>query len=206
LSARRADAVADVLVDAGLQRNGIQTIGAGKRNPVADNSTAAGRAQNRRGHRDLDALRSRAAGRDKTARVTPTPVGNAGHCRPQSGTMTAIAGHSGELPPHVAPMLNVSDPLVFLSRRLTECLVHYALFPDRVARLPDGRRCRRARAERARRHVGDGAASSGATSGGAFVQSGAGRGGRTVRQIVYPTLSGNESACVFRTRSARNRW
>ncbi|WP_236105640.1 OmpA family protein [Pandoraea fibrosis] len=48
LSARRADAVAGVLVDAGMQRAGIQTIGAGKRNPVADNSTPAGRAQNRR--------------------------------------------------------------------------------------------------------------------------------------------------------------
>lgn len=48
LSARRADAVAGVLVDAGMQRSGIQTVGAGKRNPVADNSTAAGRAQNRR--------------------------------------------------------------------------------------------------------------------------------------------------------------
>ncbi|WP_353191030.1 OmpA family protein [Pandoraea pnomenusa] len=48
LSARRADAVASVLVDAGLQRAGIQTIGAGKRNPVGDNSTPAGRAQNRR--------------------------------------------------------------------------------------------------------------------------------------------------------------
>ena len=48
LSARRADAVADALVDAGLKRNGIQSIGAGKRNPVADNSTPAGRAQNRR--------------------------------------------------------------------------------------------------------------------------------------------------------------
>ncbi|WP_231586144.1 OmpA family protein [Pandoraea apista] len=48
LSARRADAVAGVLVEAGMQRAGIQTIGAGKRNPVADNSTPAGRAQNRR--------------------------------------------------------------------------------------------------------------------------------------------------------------
>jgi outer membrane protein OmpA-like peptidoglycan-associated protein len=48
LSGHRADAVADVLVEAGMQRAGIQTIGAGKRNPVADNSTPAGRAQNRR--------------------------------------------------------------------------------------------------------------------------------------------------------------
>ena len=48
LSARLADAVAGVLVDAGMQRAGIQTIGAGKRNPVADNGTPGGRAQNRR--------------------------------------------------------------------------------------------------------------------------------------------------------------
>lgn len=48
LSKRRADAVAEVLVSAGMQRTGIETVGAGKRNPVADNSTAAGRAQNRR--------------------------------------------------------------------------------------------------------------------------------------------------------------
>ncbi|WP_325169305.1 OmpA family protein [Pandoraea sputorum] len=48
LSARRADAVAGVLAEAGVKRAGIQTIGAGKRNPVADNSTPAGRAQNRR--------------------------------------------------------------------------------------------------------------------------------------------------------------
>ncbi|ALS63032.1 hypothetical protein AT302_04015 [Pandoraea norimbergensis] len=48
LSARRADAVAAVLVDSGMQRAGIQAVGAGKRNPVADNSTASGRAQNRR--------------------------------------------------------------------------------------------------------------------------------------------------------------
>lgn len=48
LSGRRADAVAEALIDAGMQRAGIRTIGAGKRNPVADNSTPAGRAQNRR--------------------------------------------------------------------------------------------------------------------------------------------------------------
>ncbi|VVD84603.1 OmpA family protein [Pandoraea terrigena] len=48
LSARRAEAVADVLAEAGMPRADIQTIGAGKRNPVADNSTATGRAQNRR--------------------------------------------------------------------------------------------------------------------------------------------------------------
>jgi outer membrane protein OmpA-like peptidoglycan-associated protein len=48
LSQQRADAVADALAAAGMQRNGIEAIGAGERDPVADNSTAEGRAQNRR--------------------------------------------------------------------------------------------------------------------------------------------------------------
>jgi outer membrane protein OmpA-like peptidoglycan-associated protein len=48
LSQLRANAVADALATAGLQRSGIEAIGAGPRDPVADNSTAEGRAQNRR--------------------------------------------------------------------------------------------------------------------------------------------------------------
>lgn len=48
LSKRRAEAVAVVLVAAGVPRAGVEAIGAGKRNPVADNATPAGRAQNRR--------------------------------------------------------------------------------------------------------------------------------------------------------------
>ncbi|HTJ94584.1 MAG TPA: OmpA family protein [Pararobbsia sp.] len=48
LSAQRAKAVADVLIAAGMAGQKIESIGAGKLHPVADNSTAEGRAQNRR--------------------------------------------------------------------------------------------------------------------------------------------------------------
>ena len=48
LSARRAAAVSDALISTGLAPGNIQQRGLGKRNPVADNRTAAGRAQNRR--------------------------------------------------------------------------------------------------------------------------------------------------------------
>jgi len=48
LSQARAEAVANVLIEAGMPRDAIQSRGLGKQNPVADNSTAAGRAENRR--------------------------------------------------------------------------------------------------------------------------------------------------------------
>jgi outer membrane protein OmpA-like peptidoglycan-associated protein len=48
LSQARADAVANVLIEAGMPRDAIQSRGLGKQNPVADNGTAAGRAENRR--------------------------------------------------------------------------------------------------------------------------------------------------------------
>jgi outer membrane protein OmpA-like peptidoglycan-associated protein len=48
LSQQRANAVAAALVDAGMARDGLTPIGAGKSHPVADNNTAEGRAQNRR--------------------------------------------------------------------------------------------------------------------------------------------------------------
>jgi len=48
LSKRRADAVAKVLVQNGIPKNLITTIGAGPDNPVADNSTKEGQAKNRR--------------------------------------------------------------------------------------------------------------------------------------------------------------
>ncbi|RKP51770.1 OmpA family protein [Pararobbsia silviterrae] len=48
LSKRRADAVGDTLAEVGMPREGITTFGEGKRNPVADNGTPEGRAQNRR--------------------------------------------------------------------------------------------------------------------------------------------------------------
>jgi OmpA-OmpF porin, OOP family len=49
LSQRRAEAVAEALVnDHGVARDRVKAVGYGDTRPVADNSTAAGRAQNRR--------------------------------------------------------------------------------------------------------------------------------------------------------------
>jgi outer membrane protein OmpA-like peptidoglycan-associated protein len=48
LSQRRADSVATYLVQNGVPRQSIRTEARGKREPVAPNTTAAGRAQNRR--------------------------------------------------------------------------------------------------------------------------------------------------------------
>lgn len=47
LSERRADAVKEYLVSQGVDNNRIRTEGAGERQPVADNTTSAGRAENR---------------------------------------------------------------------------------------------------------------------------------------------------------------
>ncbi|VEA71728.1 Outer membrane protein ArfA [Serratia rubidaea] len=48
LSLRRANTVADQLASVGIPRADIETRGMGKRDPVADNRTAKGRAENRR--------------------------------------------------------------------------------------------------------------------------------------------------------------
>ncbi len=48
LSENRADSVKDFLVSQGVTMDNISAAGYGKSDPVADNSTAAGRAQNRR--------------------------------------------------------------------------------------------------------------------------------------------------------------
>lgn len=48
LSQRRADAVKDYLVEHGVEESRLQTRGAGPDEPVADNKTDAGRAENRR--------------------------------------------------------------------------------------------------------------------------------------------------------------
>lgn len=48
LSKERADSVAAYLSAQGVQQARIETLGAGKRYPIADNSTDAGRAKNRR--------------------------------------------------------------------------------------------------------------------------------------------------------------
>ena len=48
LSVRRAEAVKAYLVSKGIEKSRVYTEGEGKKQPVADNKTAAGRAQNRR--------------------------------------------------------------------------------------------------------------------------------------------------------------
>lgn len=48
LSERRANAVADVLMEGGVSRGRMQTFGRGENQPVADNLTEAGKARNRR--------------------------------------------------------------------------------------------------------------------------------------------------------------
>ncbi|MEM6566750.1 MAG: OmpA family protein, partial [Pseudomonadota bacterium] len=48
LSERRANSVADVLLDNGVTFDRIQTIGRGEDDPIASNLTDEGKAQNRR--------------------------------------------------------------------------------------------------------------------------------------------------------------
>ena len=48
LSRRRAESVANYLVSRGVDRARIETIGYGEQYPIADNTTEAGRSQNRR--------------------------------------------------------------------------------------------------------------------------------------------------------------
>ena len=48
LSERRAEAVASAMMASGLLQQNIQIVPMGKQRPIADNRTAAGRAQNRR--------------------------------------------------------------------------------------------------------------------------------------------------------------
>ena len=48
LSQQRADSVASALITQGVAANRIRTQGMGPANPIASNSTAEGKAQNRR--------------------------------------------------------------------------------------------------------------------------------------------------------------
>jgi outer membrane protein OmpA-like peptidoglycan-associated protein len=48
LSSRRANAVANILIDAGVSAGRVRAIGRGEDEPIASNLSAAGRQQNRR--------------------------------------------------------------------------------------------------------------------------------------------------------------
>jgi len=48
LSQKRAQSVADYLVSQGINRNRLEIVAHGEADPIASNSTPAGRAQNRR--------------------------------------------------------------------------------------------------------------------------------------------------------------
>ena len=59
LSLRRAAAVKNYLVGKGVERNRVYTEGKGEKQPVADNKTSAGRAQNRRVEIEVVGTRNR---------------------------------------------------------------------------------------------------------------------------------------------------
>ena len=49
LSAKRAEALKELLIDNGIAGSDISAVGMGEKNPIADNSTQSGQAINRRG-------------------------------------------------------------------------------------------------------------------------------------------------------------
>ena len=59
LSERRANAVKDYLVSKGVEKNRVYTEGKGEKQPIASNSTAEGRAKNRR--TEIEVVGTRAA-------------------------------------------------------------------------------------------------------------------------------------------------
>ena len=59
LSERRANAVKEYLVSKGIEKNRVYTEGKGLKNPIASNSTAEGRAKNRR--TEIEVVGTRAA-------------------------------------------------------------------------------------------------------------------------------------------------
>jgi len=69
LGKRRADAVAKVLVDAGIPAASVQTIGTGPDKPIADNKTKEGQAKNRRVEIDV-----KVQGENVEVRKTETTV------------------------------------------------------------------------------------------------------------------------------------
>jgi outer membrane protein OmpA-like peptidoglycan-associated protein len=86
LSENRADAVKAFLIGQGVQPDNITSTGYGKSNPVADNSTAKGRAQNRRVQLVVsgDAIGIKESSPDAAAQPTPVAAPDAtGTSNPQ---------------------------------------------------------------------------------------------------------------------------
>ena len=75
LSEKRAEAVRDYLVSSGVSMNSVAAVGMGKSDPVADNSTSAGRKLNRR-------VEMIVSGDVIGNQVTPGAQGNSGQTTP----------------------------------------------------------------------------------------------------------------------------
>jgi outer membrane protein OmpA-like peptidoglycan-associated protein len=80
LSEQRADAVRDYLVSQSVADNSITATGFGKSDPIADNATNSGRAQNRRVQLVVSGaaigVEETAPGAQSTAEPTPAPAAN----------------------------------------------------------------------------------------------------------------------------------
>jgi len=77
LSKLRADAVAKVLVDAGIPASRVMTVGSGPEKPIADNKTKAGQAKNRRVEIDVKVNDAKAEVRKTetgTVETAPAPA------------------------------------------------------------------------------------------------------------------------------------
>jgi outer membrane protein OmpA-like peptidoglycan-associated protein len=73
LSEHRAESVSDYLVDQGVERFRITTIGYGENRPIASNATPEGRLQNRRVELKIRVDRSRFQTRDLEERRSERP-------------------------------------------------------------------------------------------------------------------------------------
>ncbi len=76
LSEKRAEAVRDYLVSSGVSMNSVAAQGLGKSDPVADNATSAGRAQNRR-------VEMIVSGDVIGTQITPLPQADSGQANSQ---------------------------------------------------------------------------------------------------------------------------
>jgi outer membrane protein OmpA-like peptidoglycan-associated protein len=89
LSEERADGVKDFLIAQSVSQANITAAGYGKSDPIADNSTASGRAQNRRVELVVSGaaigLEQSAPGAQSTTPTTPSPTSPAGNSAANAG-------------------------------------------------------------------------------------------------------------------------